>query len=335
MGGRSSKDGDNLHVVCLFRHGARAPTANAVACFKGTEVGDAWDKKELGVLTEVGLKQSKSLGAHAASRLCELAEKRRSKHFARANWVSSISERARLSGFGFVEGFTKALRDAGVAFDSSNLKEPVEVKNSDDLFRPWKTKLEYMSNAQKLKEGTDEVFSAKALKEKRFLVRMRKYMSAEYAQKDLSDTLYRMAYFVEVMECEEHLADTESRSNLRNKISKKDRAKIEELAMWVWNYRFFRMGESRTLGKRLYERILASAAENELNLFSAHDYSILVLLSFIGVAAYPKTPLGFSSYITVRVDPKTKVIRDIVLNAAPYTAKSKTAVIGKEIKVRW
>lgn len=333
MGGKNSKESD-LHTVCLFRHGARAPTANALACFKGTEVGDAWKEKELGVLTEVGLKQSKQLGEHIAQSLIKLEEKGSSKKFTRANWVSSISERARLSGFGFVEGFTRALRSAEVPFDGSNLKEPVEVKNSDDLFRPWKTKVAYMSNSQKIKEGKDEMFSAKALKEKKFLTRMRKYMSPECSDRELSDTLYRMTYFLEVMECEEHLPNTETRSNLRGKINKRDKAKIQELAIWVWNYRFFRLEECRTLGKGLCEKILANAAENELNLFSAHDYTILVLMSFLGVSFYPRTPLGFSSYVTIRVDPKQKVIKDMMLNACPYTPESKTSVVGKEVKVR-
>ena len=335
MGGRHSKNDANLHTVCLFRHGARAPTANALACFEGTDTGDAWDSKELGVLTTVGVKQSKNLGEHVAKRLHALAKSGGTKPFTRASWVSSISERARLSGFAFVEGFTKTVRGAGLQFDVSNLEEPIEVKNSDDLFRPWKTKSGYMGNSQKLKQGTDEVFSAKAMKERKFLLRMRQYMSAECAQQELSDTLYRMTYFVEVMECEEHLAESETRSNLRSKISKRDRAKIEELAIWVWNYRFFRMGESRSLGRGMYERVLENAVENEMNLFSAHDYTILVILSYLGVSEYPKTPLGFSSYVTIRVDPKRKEIKDIKLNSCPYTPESKTNVVGKEVKVRW
>ena len=177
-----------------------------------------------------------------------------------------------------------------------------------------------------MKKGKDVKFSAKAQEEAAFLEKMQGFMSQEFAQKPISDALFRMTFFYEILECESHWKENSRKSSFTGQVIAEDVKKIRELANWVWNYQYFVLPEGRKLGQAVVDEILENAAESDFTLVSAHDFTILVLLSYLGAVEHPDDLINFSSYLIIHIDRETRSVRELRLNPDPFHGETKTVL---------
>lgn len=127
-------------------------------------------------------------------------------------------------------------------------------------------------------------------------------------------------------------------------LSQRRRSAVFEYARWVWQHRFF-APQSRRLGSYLLAHIVSSLSAGStppvgstglgaasavasysrcrINLYSAHDYTILTLLSALRVPAYPDMGIGFGAFLVFelrRRDTPTgsQLTVDVFLNPEPF-----------------
>ena len=236
-----------------------------------------------------------------------------------------------------VEGFQKSLSHLQAqTLDMTRLGSPKEFEQPGLIFMPWYADEGFRELARQLKKGKDERFRLKAEEEKEFLQRMQEYMSDEFALKGLADALFRMTFFYEILECEDHWQQDDKKSSFSAQINGADAKKIRELAKWVWNYQYFELEAGRKLGNALLKEILDNAKEHKLTFVSAHDFTILILLSSLGVQSHPEQLMNFSSYLRINIRCKgpASTVRKLTLNADPFQGENKAILLSnREVQV--
>ena len=213
----------------------------------------------------------------------------------------------------------------------------------DLIFMPWYADKGFRELARGLKRGEDRTFTKKADEEKDFLKRMQSFMSEPFAQKPLTDALFRMTFFYEILECEAHWqAGDTRRSKFAQQVHATDVLKIRELARWVWNYQYFDLEPGRMLAGKLVKTLVENAREKDMMFISAHDFTILVLLSYLGVAKHPQALINFSAYVSMEIQfdgkvatkeredavplPKPKLV-SLRINADPFHGENRTSLL--------
>ena len=109
-------------------------------------------------------------------------------------------------------------------------------------------------------------------------------------------------------------------------LSAAERHAIEAEACWVWERRFQGCEEHAAfLGAQLWARLAEPAS---VAIFSGHDYSILALLSHLGVRTYAPPALGYASLVLVerRADGSARVL----LNPQPFR-DARTGAVGTSV----
>jgi len=130
------------------------------------------------------------------------------------------------------------------------------------------------------------------------------------------------------------------------------RRRVEELARFVWGGRFFSR-PARRLGRPLLRLAVATlaahadaagaaaaAAPPRLTVCSAHDYTILALLSALRVSAYPGRVMSFGAFVVLELRrsrgapgraPAFTV--DVLLNAEPFPHASTSRLSSRPLRL--
>merc|ERR1712070_1141651 len=96
--------------------------------------------------------------------------------------------------------------------------------------------------------------------------------------------LKNIPYFHCLLEVERYWAQSIStRDACIKSLTAEEMDLVAELARWVWEKRFFTIGWGPFIGGKILEEIVKCATPAKINfpvaMFSAHDYTILSLLS--------------------------------------------------------
>jgi len=96
---------------------------------------------------------------------------------------------------------------------------------------------------------------------------------------------------------------SEGKTSLTSNMTSDEMEKIEELARWVWNKRFFIPEYGHIIGGNILREITldCSSDDFQFEVFSSHDYTILALLSALGEEEYPGRAFGFGCFLLIEV----------------------------------
>mmetsp|Transcript_25778 Transcript_25778/g.84851 ORF Transcript_25778/g.84851 Transcript_25778/m.84851 type:complete len:414 (+) Transcript_25778:1006-2247(+) len=350
-----------LGEVCLFRHGARGPSKTALKSLDIPEVTNEWLPEEVEELSPVGLEQMRALGEHAAARL----QRELPAVFAREptahKWRSSSVSRVRMSGESFWRGFCSVAQHS----DEGLAPEPYSAPDTaDDHFRAWNIDPAYLAVVKQVRSG--DVFRRKAEEESATLTPLTSKVLQKAAELPPEKRLDCMTYLQEMVDCERYTPD---RRALLDLLAPADLAAVERFAHWCWDKRFF--VDDRDLRFAIGGRMLAdivsdlsamaaeatnaaagveqpaqspspagaeepaTAAEKagvpRFGAYSGHDYTILSLLSALGVKNYPAQILGYGAhmFISIRRQPAGAPIEEcpvvIHLNMTPFEEPADSA----------
>ena len=304
-------------VTVFARHGARAPNNGEMKVFsKDSAARLQWhhddgrppDYEASNNLTDVGRDQMRAVGRWLAQHPKYGPLVRSSTELA---WHSSAAERCMESGKLIGEGLLAALAsDATPAWPAA----PKTYK-PDMVFKAWDVKgtayKKYVSDLPK-----DAAFAARASRVYPALRAM--YAKIGGADVGEADTLLWSTYVHLMCECEQY-SDRSlpggRKAAVSTALSAAERHAIEAEACWVWERRFQGCEEHAAfLGAQLWARLAEPASG--VAIFSGHDYSILALLSHLGVRTYAPPALGYASLVLVerRADGSARVL----LNPQPF-----------------
>ena len=304
-------------IQIVFRHGARAPSQNALQHFLQYNVAKQWKENELEQLTSIGLDQCRALGEYLGKRLFE-----KSSCGFKLRWHSSKVERTKLSGKEFIKGLVESGMTRLTESQLSDIKPYPIGKQDDDpdlYFRTYKVDKNYLEKSHELRNGP--VFITKSQREATELALLKPDLKLSMAQ--LLDTT---THFEELFECERFWPNDGERSALTDINSIESHLLATRLAHWCWNERFFKLHDAKTLGLPLLKEIekVARSTEEPLVIYSVHDYTIMMLLSLIGLDSYPCVTLGFCSYIIFYGD-------SIEANISPF--RTRELIISHEYEI--
>lgn len=314
--------------ILLFRHGSRGPSKPAYALFSQNGlIREQWSTGTgvlLEDLTDIGKELCVTLGKAVREHITkEHGSLETIKSQDQIQWQSSIVERVVHSGDGFWKGFLG---------DSYEELKPTRKQYSDDqeadgVFRPWDTHKEYSQWAKGIERGSEEFH---AMAETRWddiggILQSLQIRGVEKFPK--ATILYGMTFVRELMDCEKYY-HSEVRA-IHKQLSTQQLEIVDELSHWCWNIRFFKHPYVNELHSNLWDEIsseIRAAGEDgqsEFSLYSAHDYTVLVLLAGLGIPAYPEL-LSFCSFVHFevfdQVDDDQNVTRvfTVSFNPAPF-----------------
>jgi len=284
-----------LKVVIVLRHGARGPSLGALAPFQSKEkhilnpVVSQWEHNEVEMLSPVGISQMEKVGEWFAHKYCLKNPKiPPEKSIPLQKWRSSKVDRVIASGDHFWKGFESMF--------GTRPKDPMkyETEDPDEYFRMWAIDKEYLKKVQEIKQGP--AFDGKGNQELPFLDRILSRFNID-TSKNPAEKLSMMTYFKELMDCEKFYPF--KRDELSSKLSKEEMKKIDELSHWVWEQRFFVPHFGPRIGGKLLKEIVHDLAVGEhfVSVYSAHDYSLLAILSALGKDHYPGNILSFGAFL--------------------------------------
>lgn len=159
--------------------------------------------------------------------------------------------------------------------------------------------------------------------------------------------LRHMCYFHCMVEAERFWpAERGERAALNEAISAAERSAVEEMAGFVWQRRFHSSGWGAVIGGRLLADLAASMARaldqqgsesliggaaERIGVYSCHDYSLLSVLTALGLRSYDRV-LGFGAHLLLELieketlhkgqntapSPQVVVVVRVSLNAVPF-----------------
>ena len=288
-----------VSITILHRHGARGPGESELSPWDDASPSDVkrqWKHEEIEVLTPVGHEQIKTLGAWYAHRSKQVSDE--ASYF----WRSSKSGRARESGEDFVQAF-----NATIGFDAYPKRAvPYEV-DADNYFRPWKifeAETKITKQLCMLQQGP---WFEMALENQEFLRKIfHDVGGTKKTTKPITGALWSTTYLMAIKESEEFWkGEGEDERSALSKIitDEKEWERIESIALWVWEQRFFRHGFQRKIGGLICQEMLQRTIYNDgsVNIFSGHDYTLLSVLSNLLPSYSLNTPTSFGGYIMLEL----------------------------------
>jgi len=170
-----------------------------------------------------------------------------------------------------------------------------ETEDADEYFRMWAIDQEYLKKVKEIKEGP--AFCQKGKEEEDFLDSILSRFDIQVQSKKTPEKLSLMTYVKELVDCEKFFP--ESRCHMTSKLSTEEIKKIDKLSHWVWEQRFFAPHFGPRIGGKLLKEIVhdLSFGQHFVSVYTAHDYSLLALLSALGKDHYPGNILSFGAFI--------------------------------------
>eukprot|EP00607_Mallomonas_marina_P005989 CAMPEP_0182428360 /NCGR_PEP_ID=MMETSP1167-20130531/22610_1 /TAXON_ID=2988 /ORGANISM="Mallomonas Sp, Strain CCMP3275" /LENGTH=414 /DNA_ID=CAMNT_0024611223 /DNA_START=187 /DNA_END=1431 /DNA_ORIENTATION=+ len=282
-----------LSISILHRHGSRGPGESELGPWKAdAPVRSQWGDNERENLSSTGHKQCLNLGEWFHKYTCQrgLGEAKEKVFFR-----SSKSGRAKESAQDFIHGFnlerTNRIDETPVPYENK--------ENADNYFRPWKV-LPGFSDTLKSRMANDQLWADKATENKELLETVFTKAGAAGVLTKLTKALWSTTYLHCIKECETFWPVSEgSRLVLTNLLSREEWDAVTNLACWVWEERFVRSGFTVSMGGKLVHEILSRSMDPlyEVNIFSGHDYTILAVLSLMGLIPRIDGPANFSCYV--------------------------------------
>ena len=223
-------------------------------------------------------------------------------------WRSSCSERVLESAERFFQGF-------GLAPVHRKYEDENPEDHPDRHMRQWKYGT-YEENIRKL--PMTDAFKAKAEEEKAFIAMLRKAFRLPDSYPD-GAVLFGSTYIKEMHECELYRPMSEEcrfeagenwdkhESVWRSFFPSSALHKTDEMARWCWSRRFFDEGMAEQTGLHLFQEVFvdtfaalqAGKPQAPAVVMTAHDYTILALMSAAGLPCYPEEVVSFCGYLVV------------------------------------
>jgi hypothetical protein len=217
-------------------------------------------------------------------------------------WRCSKSGRARESGEDFTQAFNETLGSPVFAEKAV----PYHI-DADNYFRPWKI---YEAESKIAKQHCTTQHGAWfeiALKNKDFLNKIfTDVQSVKKVLKPMTSSLWSTTYLMAIRESEEFWEGDgdDARTALSALITDpQEWDRIESIALWVWEQRFFHTGYQRKIGGLIAQEMLQRTLyhDGSVNVFSGHDYTLLSVLSNLLPSYCLHTPTSFGGYIMLEL----------------------------------
>mmetsp|Transcript_12308 Transcript_12308/g.11137 ORF Transcript_12308/g.11137 Transcript_12308/m.11137 type:complete len:505 (-) Transcript_12308:145-1659(-) len=297
-----------LNVSILHRHGSRGPGKSELSPWdECSPVRSQWDPEDIENITPIGHEMMKSLGKWFYNYLTiDLLSESDKITPDEVLWRCSKSTRAKESGLDFVS----SMNDCSGLELFGNDPHPYD-ENPDVYFRPWKI---YTEETKKTKSTItrSDIFNKKVEEFEDFLIRVAETAKVVDDYKfNLGKCLWSTTHFYNMLDCEKfwvpYLKDDGSlskRHSLQDLIVDENmRNQIKDLACWVLGQRFISSNYKVEMGGIMCSEVLQAALTGnyKLCIYSGHDYTILALLSVMGLISKLDVPLGFGCYIIFEV----------------------------------
>lgn len=294
----STSGGRLISTTILHRHGARGPGESELSPWDASaKARTVWKEDEIEVITPVGHHHIKQLGNWFADRIKLISTP--PSFF----WRCSKSGRARESGDDFVQSFNERSERAAFPHQSA----PYEV-DADHFFRPWKIYEAESKLAKQHCQMMQEPWYELLRKHKDFLAKTFTTVNATAKTlKPIANALWSTTYLMAVRESEEFWENTDEcdeHTVLSTLISEEsDWKRIEEIALNVWELRFFRNGFTRKIGGKITREMLQRTLYNDgsVNVFSGHDYTVLAVLANLDEEYTMTAPTSFGGYLLMEL----------------------------------
>lgn len=294
MNGHSTHSSHSSKIISasiLHRHGSRGPGESELTPWQAdSPVKLQWAPSDLENITTIGHKQCLALGEWFSAYISQHGINDDSPSIF---WRCSKSGRAKESGLDFIRGFNSSREEA-----ISEKPVPYE-ENADNYFRPWKVVPEFGDTIKK-RMANDTNWAEKAQENIELLKKVFTKADAESILTKPTKTLWSTTYLYCARECELFWPSKEGyRGVLDSLLDENEWDGITKLACWVWEERFVRSGYVIPMGGKLLREILTQSQNPtySVNIYSGHDYTILAVLSLLGVIPKIQSPASFGCYI--------------------------------------
>lgn len=315
-----------ISALILHRHGARGPGASELGPWeKSNEIVSQWNECDIENITSVGKKQMIALGKMFALRYAIEMKKQKEKDF--VFFRCSKSSRAAESGLDFIKSLNHTVAEQLVS------ETPTSYSVSADYyFRSWKVNLN-ISKKMKSKKDSKET-KIKAEENKEFIRYMCEKLNVKNElENNLAHAFWSTTHINNIAECE-HFFPVEDgvRNALTLKLSTLSTDFFEDVrrnALWVLNERFFNVDYSVELGSWLFLDMIQACFNPQygLSVFSAHDYTIMSVLSSTKLLSGLVQPVQFGAYIILELwDVGDDRVLKVILNSSPFDVRSGPAL---------
>ena len=260
-----------------------------------------WKVEEHEEITTVGTRQMRELGRYFSRKYLPLLldDEIASKTF----WRSSKAARARSSGVSLVEGINEG---AGieVIHPDGDVKYDIDA---DFYMRPWKIYKEAMDNIKSEGEKNPEWIS-KATEHLDLLMRILKPIGIQ--EKILAKPVKAMwtTTYVSCLEAVEAYWPQEegqrtALTEFLSLIDPRDMEELRKISLWIWEKRFLDNDVYPLFGGLLTAEILERCLDESLrlNVYSAHDYTVLSVLSNLRIFPVYEVMMSFACTVTLEV----------------------------------
>jgi len=303
-----------IKVVVLHRHGARYATEGSVSDFpKDNAVYSEWDPKKFGLLSENGEIQMQLLGKW----FNEVYFGQMWNGFLSENtkflWRSSEEKRAYDSGLNFWKGFGN---DFG---NTPKVPTPfANISNTDEVFRLTSVDERYIERKKEEKDSPE--FEEEGKPDVVLIDKILKKCNVDTSNWKDSKKISIASALQGIAECE---LSMEGKTAFTSHLNKYEREKLFSYSFWVWNKLLFFDGMGPIIGGTLFSELVRDMASDESNfsVYSAHDETILAVLSAMGRTSSPcHSTLGFGCFLLFEIyvdDNGNKTVKAII-NRAPF-----------------
>jgi len=316
--------------LLVFRHGARGPSKPAFDTFGTNDaVKNSWKLPNgeyfIDQLSPEGIQMCETLGKWMRKYLQENHSTFEKTEAEKVKWRTSRIKRVKDSGKEFWKGFDESVEVNDLPYEGSAADEHF----ADTYFRTWVSNGEYKKWADGLIKSPS--FVAKGQEAAKQLDEIVDVLSlTPFKKYPKSAVLYGMTFAREMVDCERYYGNIKDKP-LESLLSKEQLATIDELSLWCWDQRFFTHAEyKKQLGENLVGEIVGDMLDDThlFNLYSGHDYTILVILAALGIPHYPEL-LSFGAYLLFEVydktnsDGSTERVFTMTLNPTPFEENQK------------
>ena len=219
----------------------------------------------------------------------------------RAFWRCSKAGRARDSGIALIAGFNEAA-------EIEMFKSPVNYDiDADNFFRPWKI-YKPVVDGIKSKADSDPIWIAKA--EENYEMLKRVYSALGIQEKIISKPvkcLWSTTYISCLIAVEAYWPKENDKrcaiTEIVSTLNPEDVSQIKSLSLWVWQQRFIDCDEYPLFGGRLTSEMLERCLDDSyrVNVYSAHDYTVLSALSALRIYPEYEEMLNFACTLVIEV----------------------------------
>ena len=364
----SQREDELIFASLIVRHGARGPTKKALylACGETSEqrrqrdtsnaspphpattAAKLWRPEELDALTTVGNAQLVSLGRHFAQYVAQ-----------QPNIVASTpikvrrSERPRViaSANSFMEGYAHAMEAKKVKNPPPLQYVPYDtIEENISVFRAW-TGTEYNQHVDQVKHS--ELYRQKAQTSMAALDATVGVLCQPWASTlDRAGQLNLTTYLHEIEQCEAYCPDASKRGVgsithyfHQNKTTQLACEELRKLALWSFDKRFI---DRQTVGKQwgnaiggdlmkeIEQDYLLHRGKGGASIYVGHDYTILALMSALGVATHPSTIMGFGGYAIMEYRKNQNnghMYQRLMLQTCPFPDVQHPSTVTKRLPV--